>query len=92
MIVVTAGNYQVKRPQDSGIAPADHGYVTPAPPDTDSSIFYNAVAKSNLSSLSVSDWLPPRNIGEKVSFSEQPVLIPVHYEDCLLYTSPSPRD
>ncbi|MDA9900896.1 ABC transporter permease [Gammaproteobacteria bacterium] len=27
MIVVTAGNYQVKRPQDSGIAPADHGFI-----------------------------------------------------------------
>ena len=27
MIVVTAGNYQVKRPQDSGIAPADHGLL-----------------------------------------------------------------
>ena len=81
MIVVTAGNYQVKRPQDSGIAPADHGYVIPAPPDTDSSIFYNAVAKSNLSSLNASDWLPRRNIGGEVSFSEQPALIPVHYED-----------
>ena len=29
MIVVTAGNYQVKRPQDSGIAPADHGFLMP---------------------------------------------------------------
>ena len=29
MIVVTAGNYQVKRPQDSGIAPADHGVLMP---------------------------------------------------------------
>ena len=81
MIVVTAGNYQVKRPQDSGIAPADHGYVIPAPPDTDSSIFYNAVAKSDLSSSIVPDSLPLRNIGDKVGFPGQPVVMPVHYED-----------
>ena len=31
LIVVTAGNYQVQRPQDSGIAPTDHGYLS-APP------------------------------------------------------------
>jgi len=29
MIVVTAGNYQVERSQDAGVAPADHGSVEP---------------------------------------------------------------
>ena len=81
MIVVTAGNYQVKRPQDSGIAPADHGYVIPDRPKSQTTIPYNGTAKSTVPSLRTPNWIPLYNLGNEAGFSGQPFLVPVHYED-----------
>ncbi len=72
MIVVTAGNYQIERSQDSGAAPADHGFI-----ERDDSINSRLVAAPqsqtyDLNSLiRTAEWTPADNAR----------FLQTHYED-----------
>lgn len=76
MIVVTAGNYQVERSQDAGIAPADHGSV--APEESMTPYLVNAPQPNLAELIGPAVYTPDSS---STSGDAQVRLRQVHYED-----------
>lgn len=81
MIVVTAGNYQVERAQDSGIAPADHGFI-----DSQDSSLQELVALARTAQHKTFDnalWVAPESVQFQNALYDSTTarFIQAHYED-----------